>query len=178
MKTRLLIVSSDKDYVDHLSRVLTEKHEGVFEVTICTATERLAELQGGKKFDIVLVESSMKTVIPDARLCFQLWSEESGVRGLERVQRIPKYQRVSQIVSQILEGYAEVSTAGTGELQARVTAVWSPTGGSGKTTVSLAYAAQQVTNRKKTTYLSLEPFSSQPIYFAGDGKSISSVFAK
>ena len=176
MKTRLLIVSSDKDYVDHLSRVLTEKHEGVFEVTICTATERLAELQGGKKFDIVLVESSMKTVIPDARLCFQLWSEESGVRGLERVQRIPKYQRVSQIVSQILEGYAEVSTAGTGELQARVTAVWSPS--RCKTTVSLAYAAQQVTNRKKTTYLSLEPFSSQPIYFAGDGKSISSVFAK
>ena len=59
MKLRLLIVSSDKDYVDHLSRVLTEKHEGVFEVTICTATERLAELQGGKKFDIALVESSM-----------------------------------------------------------------------------------------------------------------------
>ena len=58
MKTRLLIVSSDKDYVDHLSRVLTEKHESVFEVTICTATERLAELQGGKKFDIALVESS------------------------------------------------------------------------------------------------------------------------
>lgn len=178
MKTRLLIVSSDKDYVDHLSRVLTEKHESVFEVTICTATERLAELQGGKKFDIALVESSMKAVIPDARLCFQFWSEESGVRGLEGVQRIPKYQRVSQIVSQILEGYAEVSTAGTGELQARVTAVWSPAGGSGKTTVSLAYAAQQVANRKKTTYLSLEPFSSQPVYFAGDGKSISSVFAK
>lgn len=178
MKTRLLIVSSDKDYVDHLSRVLTEKHESVFEVTICTATERLAELQEGKKFDIALVESSMKAVSTDARLCFQLWSEESGVRGLEGVQRIPKYQRVSQIVSQILEGYAEVSTAGPGEVQARVTAVWSPAGGSGKTTVSLAYAAQQVANRKKTTYLSLEPFSSQPVYFAGDGKSISSVFTK
>lgn len=178
MKTRLLIVSGDKDYVDHLSRVLTEKHESVFEITICTAVERLAELQGGKKFDIALVESSMKVVIPYVRLCFQLWSEELGVRGLEGVQRIPKYQRVSQIVSQILEGYAAVSTAGPGEVQAKISAVWSPAGGSGKTTVSLAYAAQQVANRKKTTYLSLELFSSQPVYFAGDGKSISSVFAK
>ena len=178
MKTRLLIVSSDKDYVDHLSRVLTEKHESVFEVTICTAAERLAELQGGKKFDIALVESSMKAVIPDARLCFQLWSEESGVRGLEGVQRIPKYQRVSQIVSQILAGYAEVSTAGPGEVQAKISAVWSPAGGSGKTTVSLAYAAQQVAGRRKTSYLNLEPFSSQPVYFAGEGKSISSVFTK
>lgn len=178
MKTRLLIVSSDKDYVDHLSRVLTEKHESVFEVTICTAAERLAELQGGKKFDIALVESSVKAVIPDVRLCFQLWSEESGVRGLEGVQRIPKYQRVSQIVSQILARYAEVSTAGPGEVQAKISAVWSPAGGSGKTTVSLAYAAQQVAGRRKTSYLNLEPFSSQPVYFAGEGKSISSVFTK
>lgn len=178
MKTRLLIVSSDKDYVDHLSRVLTEKHESVFEVTICTAAERLAELQGGKKFDIALIESSVKAVIPDVRLCFQLWSEESGVRGLEGVQRIPKYQRVSQIVSQILARYAEVSTAGPGEVQAKISAVWSPAGGSGKTTVSLAYAAQQVAGRRKTSYLNLEPFSSQPVYFAGEGKSISSVFTK
>lgn len=178
MKTRLLIVSGDKDYVDHLSMVLAEKYESVFEVTICTAMERLAELQGGKKFDIALVESSVKAVLPEARLCFQLWGEESGAGRLEGVRHILKYQRVSQIVSQILEGYAEVSTAGTGEVQARIRAVWSPSGGSGKTTVSLAYAAQQVAGRKKTTYLNLEPFSSQPLYFAGEGKSISSVFAK
>ena len=49
MKIRLLVVSGDDDYVEHLSRVLTEKHESVFDITICTAAQRLAELQADRK---------------------------------------------------------------------------------------------------------------------------------
>lgn len=178
MKIRLLVVSGDDDYVEHLSRVLTEKHESVFDITICTAAQRLAELQANKKFDVALVELNVAATFPDVRLCFRLWSEESNAAGPEGARRIPKYQRVSKIVSQVLEGYAEVSAAGTGEGQARVSVMWAPAGGCGKTTVSLAYAAQRVAKGKKTIYLNLEPFSSNPIYFSSDGKSISTVFAK
>lgn len=178
MKIRLLIVSGDRDYVEHLSRMLTEQHESIFEVTTCTAAERLTELQANRKFDAALAESDFVAAVPSVGICFQLWSEESNGEGLEKVRRIPKYQRVSQIVSQILEGCAEVSNGGTSEAQARVSVVWSPAGGCGKTTTSLAWAAQQVSKGKKTTYLNLEPFSSEAVYFASDGKSISSVFAK
>ena len=53
-------------------------------------------------------------------------------------------------------------------------------GGCGKerTTAALAYAAQRAGEGKKSLYLDLEAFSSGPVYFSQNGKSISSVFEK
>lgn len=176
MRIRLLIASKDHDYVEHLSRMLTEKHESVFEVTTYTTPDRLMETGRKGRFDIALLEREFITAVPDVKLCFLLCTEDFG--SLNGMRTVRKYQRISQIVSQILEGYAEISDASGGTGQARVSIVWAPSGGCGKTTVSLAYAAQQVAKGKKTTYLNLEPFSSEPVYFSDEGKSISSVFAK
>lgn len=177
MKIRLLIASKDHDYVEHLSRVLTERDESVFEVTTCTTSDRLTETESKGRFDIALLDREFATAVPDVKLCFLLWAEDF-VNSNNGMRAMRKYQRISRIVSQILEGYAEISDASGGEGQAKVSIVWAPSGGCGKTTVSLAYAAQQVAKGKKTTYLNLEPFSSEPVYFSDEGKSISSVFAK
>jgi len=79
-----------------------------------------------------------------------------------------------------LENYAEVGK-GVGSFnsnKARITAVWSPSGGSGKTTVALAFAAHRVLGGKQTVYLNLENFSSTSAYFQESGQSISKVFEK
>ena len=60
--------------------------------------------------------------------------------------------------------------------RANITAVWSPAGGVGKTTVALALAAKKVIDGRQVLYLSLEHFSSVPAYFTDSGKSISAVF--
>jgi len=178
MKIRLLIASSDEDYLEHLSRVLTEEYESTFEVTVCTAVKRLAELESNKKFDVALLGPEFVEAVPDVRLCLLLWSGESDITTGGGMSRVRKYQRISNITSKILEEYAEVSPNGAGESDAKVSVVWAPAGGCGKTTVSLACAAQQVSKGKKVIYLDLEPFSSIPAYFSNEGKSISTVFAK
>jgi MinD-like ATPase involved in chromosome partitioning or flagellar assembly len=62
--------------------------------------------------------------------------------------------------------------------KARITAVWSPAGGTGKTTIALALAAHRVSAGKQAVYLNLENFFSTAAYFPESGKSISRVFEK
>jgi len=105
---------------------------------------------------------------------------ESGVVGDNQLKKIRKYQRISSIVGNVLENYAEIdkNTSGFGTNKARIIAVWSPSGGSGKTTVALAYSANKISSGKQLIYLNLENFSSTSAYFQENGKSISKVFEK
>lgn len=184
MKIHLLIADMESDYVEHLSRVLTENYADVFEVSVCSSQKAMADLLEHRQADIALLGPSF---IQDAgkseiRLPLLLWDGTAVLNGqaAER-KRIRKYQRISALSGQILEEYAEISSGDAGfegEPCGKITVVWSPAGGCGKTTAALAYAAQKVSEGKKAVYLDLEPFSSTPVYFAEGGKSISSVFEK
>ena len=181
MKIQLLVAIGDKSYMEHLSGVLSEKYAEVFEVSICSTEMRLQELLDRRQFDIALLDPELadRCSLSAIRMPLLIW-DGSGVLKEQagNLGKIRKYQRISKITSELLGRYAQVSNAGTGfaDTRARVTAVWSPAGGCGKTTVALAYAAQLVSQKKKTVYLDLEPFSSTPAYFASTSKGLSSVF--
>jgi len=105
---------------------------------------------------------------------------ENIIEIISSFKKIPKYQRISSLAGSILESYAEVDKGlnSFSVNKANITAVWSPSGGSGKTTVALAYAAHKVSAGKQAIYLSLENFSSTSVYFPDNGKSISKAFEK
>jgi len=108
-----------------------------------------------------------------------LWTEEVDITDTQAaLKKIRKYQRISSMVADMLEKYAKVSIDGRGAEpeKAQITAVWSPAGGVGKTSVALAYAAKKASEGKQTLYLSLEAFSSIPVYFSEAGKGISAIF--
>lgn len=183
MKIQLLMAISDSDYAEHLSQVLTEQYADMFEVSICSASERLKELTGIRRFEVALLSPGLTECmnLQTIQLPLLLWDGMATIsKQEEELKKIRKYQRVSGIISEILARYAEVSDGkGTfDDSQTRITAVWSPAGGCGKTTVALAYAAQKVTAGKKTVYLDMESFSSTDIYFAAKGKSISTVLGQ
>lgn len=183
MKIQLLIAISDSDYMEHLSRVLTEKSADLFEVSACSAPDRLGELLSRRRFDAALLDADMAEAadLSAIRLPLLVWdgASETGekARGLSRVR---KYQRISAISGEVAQQYAAVCEPqeGFGASRARITAVWSPAGGSGKTTVALAFAAQRASAGKRAVYLDLEPFSATPACFKEPGKSISTVFEK
>jgi cellulose biosynthesis protein BcsQ len=183
MKIQLLIATGDKDYATHLSGVLAENYADTFDVTVCSAAQRLESLLSTRSFDVALLDPLL---IPDAgltkvRLPLLLWdaSEPTGDGG-GSIGKIRKYQRISRLSSDILEEYskAAVGITGLGGDGARIVAVWSPAGGVGKTTAALAYAAQKAVSGGKITYLDLEYFSSVSVYFPESGKSISNAFER
>lgn len=181
MKIQLLLAIGDKDYSDFLSRVLTNRYMD-FEVTVCSSREKLPELLRSNQHEVVILDSAFNEGmdLSGVRLSFLLWSDAERLGGINtELPLLSKYQRISKMVNQILSQYAKVAgmQQDMKSHNVRVTVVWSPAGGCGKTSVALAYAAQLAGWDRKTVYLDLEPFSSVNVYFpSGKGKSLSVVF--
>ena len=181
MKIKLLIATDDIDYGQHLSNYLSDRHAQAFDVSLCSNIEHFKSITSSNKFDAALVEPSfaaqadLKSII----LPLLLWSDEEKHTEIPSgIEKIHKYQRISSLSIRILEGYAKVSKGsflpyGT---SAKVTACWSPNGGAGTTSVALAYCADKAKSGKDVIYLSLESFSSIPVFFEDSGKSISTIF--
>ena len=182
MKIHLLVASDDNDYTEHLSNVLAENYSDVFELSIASSVQSLKEQLDRRQADLALVEPEFapEADLSRVRLSVLLWD---GMKPLDKpaqtMKRVRKYQRISSMVGGLLELYAEVfSDRAVEERLGKITVIWGPSGGCGKTTVALAYGAQRVMDGRKTVYLDFQSFSSAPVYFPEGGKSISAVFEK
>ena len=181
MRIKMLVATVDTQYVKLLSDNISEYHADIIEVSICSTLECLQETLARRKYDVALIDAEMiiKADLKTIHLPLLLWSEhEPAVDIPGEPERIQKYQRISSIVAAVLERYAKVSKIkhSSDSRYANITAVWSPAGGVGKTTVALAYTSSKVSDDKEVFYLNLETFSSVPGYFSENGKSISAAF--
>ena len=181
MKIQMLIATTDRDYTDHLSNALAEHHSDAIEVSVSSEEKLLKEQLMARTFDIALLDSSMAWAAEtqSIRLPLLLWSQDDKECVVpEEIKRLNKYQRVSSIVSSVLEMYSKelVKDRGPDLKKAKISAFWSPAGGVGKTTAALAYCAGKASSGKQVMYLNLEQFSSVHTYFADTGRSISAVF--
>jgi hypothetical protein len=143
--------------------------------------EGLQEILLQKKYNVVIFDTEMAEHIDtnSIQLPLLLWSEaEMSGNIQEEFGRINKYQRISSIVAVVLEQYARLSkrSSNPSSNRAKITAVWSPAGGVGNTSVALAYALSNTDENKEVFYLNLECFSSIPDYFSENSRSISTVF--
>lgn len=181
MIMKLLIAAKDSDYVEHLSKVISDKYSDTFEIYVCSSEERLRDVLTGKRYDIALMEPEFVGLTGRANIKLPLVfrsPDGSSVHVPAGIGQVSKYQRIASLVGDILEKYArsnpeaDVDRSNIG----RVIAFWSPAGGVGKTSAALAYAAQMVSRGKKVVYLSLQAFSDGASYFPQNGKSISTIF--
>lgn len=182
MKVRILIALSDNDYLERLSRVMSEKYANLLEITACSSADSMQKLLQHDHADVALVDPELVGALDMSavKMPILLWDGVTDISALEESTRIiKKYQRISAITAAVLEHYSTLpSNDPVLEDGAEIITVWSPAGGCGKTTVALAYAAQAASHGGKTIYLDLEPFSSVDVYFSANGKSISSVFER
>ena len=181
MKIKILIATADPVYNKLISDNISEYHSDMLEVSDCSAQESFNEAVSKKRYDVALLDTMMleKIDLNMIQLPLVLCSEhESAANVPAELGKIRKHQRISSIVAAILERYAKISgnRPGFDSKSAVITAVWSPAGGAGKTTVALAYAASVASKEKEVFYLNLEDFSSVSGYFSENGKSISTVF--
>jgi cellulose biosynthesis protein BcsQ len=89
---------------------------------------------------------------------------------------LKKYQRISNIYKKILELYADVcqNFDVSGSSKTMTIAVYSPIGGSGKTTFAIALANYLSLMGRRTLYINMEEIASDGCYFAqSDDKSMS-----
>ena len=180
MRIKLLIATGDVTYAGLISEYISQHHSDTMEISVCNTSQCLGEILAARKYDVALMDATLiKGADTEAiHLPMLLWTEHETVDVSDEFKKVQKYRRISSIVADVLEQYAKVSgnRCPSGSGTANITAIWSPTGGAGKTTVALAYAASCALEGKEVFYLNLESFSSIPVYFSERGKSISTVF--
>jgi len=180
MRVKMLIATTDAEYAIFLSDNISENYADTVDISVCSTLECLSEVLPKQKYDVALMDIKMAEVADKSSVnqSILLWSEGDSADVLPELPRICKYQRISSIIATVLERQAKVSKNRYSlcSKNANITAVWSPAGGVGKTTVALAYAASKVSEDNEVFYLNLETFSSIPGYFSESGKSISRVF--
>jgi len=186
MKMKLLIATGDEAYAKLLSDNISRYHSDIMDVSDCSTWEGFNEAVLTTNFNVALIDATLMEHAPvkQIHLPILLWTENENINEYpEAYERINKHQRVSSIVAKILELYAKVSKNNCEAIskQTNITAVWSPAGGVGKTSVAIAYALSHapqdsMSEKKDVFYLNLEDFSSIPAYFNQKGKGISTVF--
>lgn len=183
---KLTLAVADKDvfFTERFSRYILE-HSNLYDVVSFTEKEYLIEYLASDCPDIMLLsrdlaESNILDMVSGSMV---LILGDNSEEYLGKYSCINKYQKTENIIKEITFRYAEsvgdksiISGASQG---AEIICVYSPSGGSGKTTVSLAAAAGLVKSGMNTAYLNLEKFNSSYVYLNGEGgESLSEVFLK
>ena len=165
MNISIAIADIDREYAERLSDVLQQYAE--LTVYIYTNAEKLLTAMESRQFDVVLFDPDIcekKLAFSKVKFPVCLYSDEAYNRGLYAdFAKVAKYQCISSIYKEIVKGYADKAgyTADFDHSQATdIIAVYSPAGGSGKTTMALAIAARLNGMGRSTLFISVEQLNS------------------
>lgn len=167
MNISIAIADKDREYAERLSEMLQQYTE--LSIKQYTSGEKLLEAMEVKKekFDIVLFDPDIsweRMVFTGVRLPICLYSDGAENRGLYAdFAKVMKYQRVSRIYKEIMKEYADkagYSASFNHSQKTNMIAVYSPVGGSGKTTLALALASRMAGLGKTTLFVSVEQLNS------------------
>lgn len=171
MNIKIAILDSDINYLERLSGVLQQYDELL--VSVFTKKETLEQAMEQNAFQIVLFYPD----VSENRICFGeevmpicLCDDEvKNWKLYPQMAVIQKYQRISSIYKEILKCYAEYADDNGMDFyregSAKTIAVYSPVGGSGKTTIALAIAKKLHGMNKRVLFLSVEQLDGATVYF-------------
>lgn len=171
MNIKIAILDSDINYLERLSGVLQQYDELL--VSVFTKKETLEQAMGQNAFQIVLFYPDVsenriyfgEEVMPVC-LCDD---EVKNWKLYPQMAVIQKYQRISNIYKEMLKYYAEYADDNGMDFyqqgSAKTIAVYSPVGGSGKTTIALAIAKKLHGMSKRVLFLSIEQLNGAIVYF-------------
>ena len=169
MIIRMAVADRNKEYVERLINGLEQYTD--LQLSVYTDRKSMQLALQTKRFDIVLFDSSVYKGTPPLAehiLGIVLCDDESEIPSdCKHAPRIKKYQRISKIYQKILELYADVcgrNTYAEDGNRARITAFYSPAGGCGKTTLTLASACCLAQRGHKVFYINLEDIASEDFY--------------
>lgn len=182
MNIKLAIADADEEYLRRLVNGL-ESYE--LSISIFTDVDALYQALSKKSYDVILFDpdiSSSRLNIAGVKLGIALYSDECRNASLyPGVDRVLKYQRISSIYAQILSLYADKAGMGDGfDKSDRTTliAVYSPAGGTGKTTVAMAIASMLKSSGSDVLYLSLEQLAGDTVFHQYSEEGITALISE
>lgn len=172
-KLSLLLVDSDEDYLKALSSYLSINYFNEFKITSISSKEYfdkyLSTVQG---IDILLINKNMFNMEIEKKFIntIILLGDEKENFDINEYGYIFKYSKANKIYSEIHRLFLQenpniMDDVSHGKKMTKVTSVYSPIGGSGKTIFSITAALKLAENSHEVLYLNFEDISSTPVFF-------------
>ncbi|WP_099158601.1 AAA family ATPase [Virgibacillus ndiopensis] len=173
-KIRLIVADNNELYLESLAAYLRSSSDSTrFIVSLFSKTETLEMyINQGENIDILLINPQMFTdslKVSQSTIIIFL-DDDKVAKPTNNYASVYRYQRLNQLVSDVLAIYYQENEL-AGMLLARskqtsVLSVFSPVGGSGKTTVAINLCKQLALNGSKVFYLNLELLNTTKLYFS------------
>lgn len=167
----IVIVDENQIYTKALSEYLQDEYGQAFEISCFTGIKPLEEYLANKhNTDIMLIDKhlyndSLKTFKVKTTLMLTDDNQESELRG---ILTLYKFQLGDKLAKCILQNYDSLESKQfnihTKSTEAKLITVYSPTGGSGKSTIAYNISRQYAIQGKKTLLISMESYAALPIF--------------
>lgn len=170
----LVIADLDRDYLSKLERFLVVNYPQRFDIYSFSSHGKLSEfLNASEKRDILLVNSILfKRELNLKNVEAVIVLKGDGLDSVpEGVDSVGKYQHAETLVTELLRLYSARSRRGVaihGRSSTRAICVFSPCGGSGKTSIAAGCSILCARKGLKTLYLNLENVPSTEWFFHGE----------
>ena len=175
-KKNILITDSDANYLENFERFLRNNHSDKFIINTASNADGVRAFvdNSDRKIDILLIspDTYIDRLKNYASVVMILSNGVIPIQ-LEKFPVIKKYQSGDAIVHAISRAYAEAKpnefdiSQINGECE--ITGVFSPIGGSGKTTLATLLAAHLAANNK-VLFFSMEQFQYTEHFFSGSSR--------
>lgn len=182
MNISIAIADPNMEYAERLSEALQQHSD--LTIHIYSSGIKLQKGMETKQFDIVLFDpdiSEERLDFPTVRYPVCLYSDEARNKGLYAdCAKVAKYQRISSIYKEIVREYADKAGYSADldrSKSAGTLAVYSPAGGSGKTTVALAIASRLSASGMTVLFMGAEQLGSSSCVNPGQEEGITALVA-
>ncbi|MBQ5320063.1 MAG: AAA family ATPase [Oscillospiraceae bacterium] len=185
MKIKIAIADNEIAYINKLFSVF-ERKENV-SVSMFTETESLKKALNNQNYDILIINPELDSDTLNykkATVVVFLSDNSSSTFNVscQDYSVVLKYQQISKIFNEIINIYSEiVPTSGMDGRStiAKIIPVYSPAGGTGKTTVALSVAEMLVNRGYKVLYINFEMISSYGTYLPqNNGRNFGDIISK
>ncbi len=172
-RIKLVIADTDETYLENLVNFFMRSHSGRFQVNSFTKQEYLYKFlqEEEPRADILLVSPDLFTApIPENRVKTVILLTGGRIPSeLGHLESVGKYQHGDRLVAGILRIYSESNKEevflSDGGKPTRLIAVYSPSGGTGKTTIAVNLCMQCISRGLSSFYLNLESIPSTSSFF-------------
>jgi cellulose biosynthesis protein BcsQ len=175
-KKNILIADADSNYMNNFERFLRINHSDKFFINVKNSTEGIITFveNSDRKIDILLVAPDLFTDrLKKSASVIMILSGGIIPINLEGYAIVKKYQSGDAIVQSIIKKYIEAMPGefDINELagECEIVGVFSPIGGSGKTTIAMLLS-RIIAAKKKVLYFSLEQMQFTEQVFSGSSK--------
>lgn len=175
MKIRIAILEQDKNYLQRLLSAFETKYEDKIEMYSFTEEKLALDAVKNNKISVFLTGDNFavnKKQMPD-KCGFAYLVDTPDIEVLNGEKAICKFQKIDLIYKEIVSLYSENALdkiKNYDEGSARIITFISPSGGTGTSTMAVAFAKYFAKCGKKTLYFNTEELGDSSIYFMGEGQ--------